>query len=173
MLGVGVAAVAAVLTGGLGSLFGLATGAAITGGFVGVATGAGAANITYNIVRDLQNSEKAFKKLSSDFDCLACHASSMSTSALQVQNTLVTLAMSVNNVEQCKRKHEKAVDGVEHSQRKREKSVDDVEHSQKKSESFGSLCDSLDRLCEKFSESFKVVSKCRANMVQHVQFKQK
>ena len=118
VLGVGVAAVAAVLTGGLVSLFGLATGAAIAGGFVGVATGAGAANVTYNIVRDLQNSEKAFKKLSSDFDCLACHASSMSTSALQVQNTLVTLAMSVNDVEQCKRKHEKAVDDVEHSQKK-------------------------------------------------------
>lgn len=172
MLGVGVAAVATVLTGGLVSLFGLATGAAIAGGFVGVATGAGAANVTYNIVRDLQNSEKAFKKLRSNFDCLACYASSMSTSALQVQNTLVTLAMSVNDVEQCKRKHEKAVDDVqEHSQRKREKSVDDVEHSQKKSEFFGSLCDSLNRLCEKFSESFKVVSKCRANMVQ--QFKQK
>ena len=67
-----------------------------------------------------------------------------------------------------RRKRERSVDDVEHSQRKLEKSVNDVEHSQKKSESFGSLCDSLDRLCEKFSESFKVVSKCRANMVQHV-----
>ena len=58
VLGVGVAAVAAVLTGVLGSLFSLSTGAAIAGGFVGVATGAGAANVTYNTVRDLQNSRR-------------------------------------------------------------------------------------------------------------------
>ena len=152
--GLGVAAVAAFLTVCLGSQFGLSTGAAIAGGCVAmVATGAGAAKVTYNIIRDLQNLERVFKKLSSKFDGLACRASDMSTSALRVKNTLETLAMSVNDVEHCQRK-----------------SVNNGEHSR---ENLDSLCTSLDRLHDKFRESLRVVSKCRATMVQHVQFKPK
>ena len=137
LMGAGAATALTVLTGGLGSLFGLSGGAAMAGGCaLGVAAGAGAAKITYDIVRDLQNSEKAFKKLSANLDCLAQHASDISTSTLQVQGTLEVLAMS----------------------------VDDVEHSQRKHETPESLCCSLDRLCEKFGESFEVVSKCRATV---------
>jgi len=135
LIGAVVVATAAVLTGGPGFLIGLPAGAAIAGGCAAVVT-AGAAQVTYNIVRDLQNSENMFKKLSRNLDCLAQHASDMSTSALQVQGTLEVLAMS----------------------------VDDVEHSQRKHETPESLCCSLDRLCEKFGESFEVVSKCRATV---------
>lgn len=94
LIGAVVVATAAVLTGGPGFLIGLPAGAAIAGGCAAVVT-AGAAQVTYNIVRDLQNSENMFKKLSRNLDCLAQRASDMRKSARQVQGTLEVLAISV------------------------------------------------------------------------------
>ena len=137
LMGVGVAVAAEVLADGLGSLFGtsLPVGAAISAGGCTVVVAVLVAKFTY-IVKDLRNSEKAFKKLSGTFDCLAQHDSDMSTRALQAKGILKVLHMSVGDVERS--------------------------HDQRKHGTPESLFCALDRLCERFHESSEKVSAFRA-----------